>query len=98
MAAKLRSIGGVQFMTWENVGGFNDDGSHKPKYWWVWRVDKADEDRSAFTGVVPEHEVFEDIVKPDDFEGDDYVRATRLPGDLVDEASELFKEVIAFDE
>jgi hypothetical protein len=123
--AWLTKLGGVQFMTWENVGGFNEDGSHKPKYWWVWRVDKADENRFTLRIVVPEHEVFDDIVSPSEYEGDDYVRATRrkweralakvakdvddddlyggpsdftrLPDDLVDEASELFEEVIRFE-
>ena len=124
--AWLTRLGGVRFMTWENVGGFDDDGSHRPEYWWVWRVDKADENRFTLRGVVPEHEVFDDIVKPNEYDGEDYIRATRrkweralarvakdvdnedvygdpavftrLPEDLVDEASKLFREVMAFDE
>ena len=124
--AWLTKLGRVQFMTWEPMGGFDDEGSHTPEYWYVWRVDKNDEHEFSLRLVVPEHDIFDDIVTPDEYEGDDYVRATRrkweralvratrevdedelfgepavfsrLPGDLVDEASELFQEVIAFDE
>ena len=124
--AWLTKLGGMQFMTWEPMGGLNDDGSHQPEYWFVWRVDKADGDRFTLRMVSSEHEIFDDIVKPKEYEGEDYVRATRrkweralakvardvddedlyseaadfvrLPQDLLEEASELFREVIAFDE
>jgi hypothetical protein len=124
--AWVTKLGGVQFMTWEPVGGFDDDGSHTPKYWFVWRVDKADADRFTLRLISMEHDAFDDIVKPGEYDGEDYVRDTRrkweralarvakdvdddelysepsdfvrLPGDLVDEASELFGEVIAFDD
>ena len=123
--AWLTKLGGVHFMTWEPMAGFNDDGTHTPEYWFVWRVDKGDADRFSLRLLVPEHEIFEDIVTPDEYEGDDYVRDTRrkweralaraarkvdedeifgdpavlarLPEDLLDEASELFQEVIEFE-
>ncbi len=123
--AWLTKLGGVRFLTWESVGGLNDDGSHTPDFWYVWRVDKDDENQFSLRLVVPEHELFEEIVTPEEYEGDDYVRDTqrkweralaravkkvddeelygepavfkRLPDDLVDEASELFQEVIEFD-
>ena len=88
-------------------------------------MDKGDADRFSLRLLVPEHEIFDDIVTPDEYEGDDYVRDTRrkweralaraarkvdedeifgdpavlarLPEDLLDEASELFQEVIEFE-
>ena len=123
--AWLTKLGGVRFMTWEPVGGFNDDGSFTPEHWYVWRVDESDGARFSLRLLVPEHEIFDDIVTPDEYEGDDYVRDTRrkwertlaravrkvdeddlfgepavftrLPDDLVDEASGLFEEVIEFE-
>lgn len=123
--AWLTKLGGQQFMTWEAMGGFNDDGSHAPEYWFVWRVERRSADRVEYSLVIPEHEIFDDIVKPSDYEGDDYVAATRrrweralakaarqldddelygdpaiftrLPDDLLDEASRLFERAIQFE-
>ncbi len=123
--AWLTKLGGVRFMTWEPVGGLNDDGSHTPEYWFVWRVEKRDADRVEYHLVSPEHEAFDGIVSRTDYEGDDYVRDTRrkweralarvarnvdddelyadpavftrLPDDLLKEASRLFEQVIEFD-
>ena len=71
--AWLTRLGGVQFMTWESVGGMNSDGSFTPEYWFVYKVVKDTEDRVNLYVVNPEYEGFEGITAPDSYEGDDYV-------------------------
>ena len=67
--AWLTKLGGEQFMTWEPVGGMNNDGSFKPDYWFV----KENEDRVNLYVVNPEYEGFDGVTTPDDYDGDDYV-------------------------
>lgn len=75
--AWLAKIGGVRFMTWQQVGGFDDEGSFTPKYWFVFKVGKISKDRLELHMVNVEHDGFDHIVKPRDYEGDDYVGDTR---------------------
>lgn len=75
--AWLAKLGGEQFMTWQPVGGFNDDGSFMPEYWWVFKVDKHSVNRFDLYMLNGEHEAFEEIITPDDYEGDDYVKDMR---------------------
>ena len=121
----MKKLGGVTFMTWEPVGGFHEDGSHTPEMWMVFRVEKVDKNRVDLFMLGSDHEAFDDLVKPKDYEGDDYSRdmrrkwekelkkvarnfddeelyappmtLRRLPDDLTGKASDLFQEVIAFD-
>lgn len=121
----LKKLGGVTFMTWEPVGGFNEDGSHTPEVWMVFRVEKVDKNRVDLFMLGSDHEAFDDLVKPSDYEGDNYPRdmrrkwekqlkkvaknfddedlyappmtLRRLPDELTGKASELFQEVIEFD-
>ena len=121
--AWLTKLGGVQFMTWEPVGGMNSDGSFTPEYWFVFKVVKETEDRINLYLVDPDYEGFEGITTPDDYEGNDYVgdmRRTweralkkhakdpelygddpwvlhRVPASAIENAAELFQEVIEFD-
>lgn len=75
--AWLTKLGGETFMTWEQVGGFREDGSFKPEYWFVFKVEKTSKDRFTLLMLESSHEAFEDIVLPEDYEGDDYIRDTR---------------------
>ena len=75
--AWLTKLGGVQFMTWEPVGGMNSDGSFTPEYWFVFKVVKETGDRVSLYLLDPEYEGFADITKPENYEGDDYPTAMR---------------------
>jgi hypothetical protein len=70
-------LGGVWFMTWELVGGMNDDGSFVTDYWLVFRIEKSGDSEFRLRMVNAEHETFDDIVDPDEYEGDDYVKDMR---------------------
>ncbi len=73
----LTKLGGEQFMTWENVGGFRDDGSFTPEYWYVFKVHKTSDKQFELLMLNSEHDTFDDIVMPKDYEGDDYARKMR---------------------
>ena len=75
--AWLAKLGGVRFMTWEQVGGFDDEGSFTPEMWFVFKVVKVSVDRIELYMVNAEHDGFSHLVTPDDYEGDDYVRDMR---------------------
>jgi len=75
--AWVTKLGGKVFMTWEPVGGFNADGSYTPEMWYVFRVEKIGKDQVELYLVDGEHEAFDDILKPDDYEGDDYAKDMR---------------------
>jgi len=75
--AWLAKLGGEQFMTWEPVGGFNGDGSFTPEYWFVFKVHKTSDKQIELLMLNPEHDTFDDIVMPKDYEGDDYARKMR---------------------
>ena len=75
--AWLTKLGGEQFLTWEPVGGMNDDGSFTPDYWFVFKVVKETEDRVSLYFVDPDYEGFADITKPKNYDGDDYPSAMR---------------------
>ncbi len=117
----LAKIGGVRLMTWEPVGGFDDEGNFTPEYWMVFKLVKANADQFELHMVDIEHEGFEQLILPEDYEGDDYVRdmqrkweralkrvaknediygtpsiMTRVPDAYLDEASELYQEVIDY--
>lgn len=119
--AWIAKIGGVRFMTWEPVGGFDDDGSFADRYWFVFKLVKVNADRFELHLIDPDHDGFDHLVKPDDYDGDDYVRdmrrkweralrkiakdeelyddslvMTRVPGEYLDEVSELFQEAISY--
>lgn len=70
--AWLAKIGGERFMTWEQAGGFNEDGSFQSEFWYVFRMDKDDANRFILHMLNVEFDGFGEIVKPDDYEGDDY--------------------------
>ena len=96
--AWLAKIGGVRFMTWEQVGGFDDSGSFTPDYWFVFKVDKVGADRVELYMVNAEHDGFDHLVTPDDYEGVDYVRDMRRKWEralkkLVDD-EELYGDVL----
>lgn len=74
--AWLTKLGGEVFMTWEEAGGMNVDGTYLPDTWMVYKVVKQSRDHFDLYMVNPDHDVFEDIVLPTDYEGDDY------PGDM----------------
>lgn len=73
----LTKLGGVQFMTWAPVGRFDSDGSHAPEYWFVFKVVKTTRDEFELYFVDSDHDVFEDIEKRGDYEGDDYAQDMR---------------------
>lgn len=75
--AWLTKLGGETFMTWEGMGGFRDDGSFRPEYWFVFKVESTSKDKFTLLMLDSDSAAFEDIVHPDDYEGDDYVRDTR---------------------
>ncbi len=75
--AWLAKIGGVRFMTWERVGGFDDEGNFTPEVWFVFKVVKASADRFELHMVNIEHDGFKHLVMPEDYEGDNYVRDMR---------------------
>jgi hypothetical protein len=75
--AWLTKLGGVQFMTWEPVGGMNSDGSFTPEYWFVFKVVKDSENQISLYHLDPEYEGFADITMPKDYEGVDYPHAMR---------------------
>jgi len=75
--AWLTKLGGVQFMTWEPVGGMNSDGSFTPEYWFAFKVVKETENQVSLYLLNPEYEGFADITTPEDYEGDDYPSAMR---------------------
>ncbi|MEJ2255485.1 MAG: hypothetical protein P8X98_00515 [Woeseiaceae bacterium] len=70
-------LGGSWFMTWEPVGGINDDGSFTTDFWLVFRLEKSGDKEFRLRMVNAEHETFDDIVDPDEYEGDDYVKDMR---------------------
>ena len=120
--AWLAKIGGVRFMTWEPVGGFDSEGSFTPEYWMVFRLVKVSANQFELRMVNIEHDGFEHLVMPDDYEGDNYVRdmrrkweralrkvakdeelyadpwiVTRVPEKHIEAASDLFQEVIEYE-
>jgi len=70
-------IRGVWFMTWEPVGGIRDDGSFTAEYWFVFRLEKSGKDEFSLRMVDSTHETFDNIVDPDDYEGDNYAKDMR---------------------
>lgn len=68
--AWLSKLGGKVFMTWEEVGGLNSDGTFMPEYWYVWKVVKASSDSFSIFLVNPDHDAFDDIASPDDYVSD----------------------------
>lgn len=68
--AWLTKLGGEKFMTWEQAGAFNKDGSIQAEYWLVFRVEKDGENQVNLRMLDYEYEGFEAIPEPDDYEGD----------------------------
>jgi len=75
--AWLTKLGGEQFLTWQPVGGFSDDGSFMPETWFVFRVDKRSVNRLDLYLLGPDEDAFEGITRKKDYEGDDYVKDMR---------------------
>lgn len=65
------------FMTWQNVGVTRDEGNFMPEYWWVWQYEKVGDDTLLLRMIDSSHDAFEDIVKPEDYDGEDYHIAMR---------------------
>ena len=61
--AWLTKLGSKVFMTWEPVGGIDDEGTHVPEFWFVWRVEKKPSGNLEFFVVNPEHDAFEDALE-----------------------------------
>lgn len=59
-------LGGVSFMTWEPVGGFDAAGRQRPEYWWVWKVEQIGTDRFELYLCCDggEIEAFDDLPEP----------------------------------
>jgi len=75
--AWLTRLGGKRFMTWEQAGGINSDGSFEPEFWLVFRVDKDNDDQFRLRMIDLEFEGFADIPTPDEYDGDDYIGKMR---------------------
>jgi hypothetical protein len=74
----LAKIRGQVFMTWEMVGGFDEDGFEAPEIWYVFRVEKQGKDRIELFMVNADHETFEGLEEPDgDYHGYNYPRDVR---------------------
>ena len=73
----LAKIGGKKFMTWELVGGFNDDGGHVPEFWFVFRLEKVNANQFELIMLNPEFDGFDDIETPKEYSGDNYARDMR---------------------
>jgi len=73
----LAKLGGEQFMTWEIVGGFQDDGSFTSEFWYVFKVHKTSDKQFELFMLNPENDAFDDIVMPKEYEGDDYANKMR---------------------
>jgi len=74
--AWLKKLGGETFMTWEMVGGMQDDGSFLPEYWLVFRVEKDADDKVNLRMLDLDFDGFEDFPSPDGYEGN-YVKDMR---------------------
>jgi hypothetical protein len=68
--AWLKKLGGEQFMTWEQAGAFNDDGSFQSQYWFVFRLEKNDSNNVSLHMLDYDFDGFEALPDPDDYEGD----------------------------
>ena len=65
-------LDGQSFMTWQGAAGSRDGGNFLPEFWWVWKFEKQDANTMRLWLIDPDHDAFDDIVKPRDYEGDDY--------------------------
>jgi hypothetical protein len=74
--AWVTKLGGAQFLTWEQSGGFNKDGSFQSKFWYVFRVEKAADRQLKLHMLDYEFSGFQDFPGPDSYEGN-YARDLR---------------------
>jgi hypothetical protein len=74
--AWVTKLGGEQFLTWEQAGGFKKDGRVQPDFWYVFRVEKNAADEVMLRMLDYEFSGFEDIPGPDGYEGN-YVKDQR---------------------
>lgn len=74
--AWLTKLGGEKFMTWEQAGGFDREGSFTPEFWFVFRVDKDNPNLVKLHMLNYEYEGFQAFPDPDEYEGD-YVKDMR---------------------
>ena len=74
--AWVAKLGGEQFLTWEQAGGFNKDGSVQAKFWYVFRVEKNGADEVSLHMLDYEFSGFEDLPNPDNYDGN-YVKDQR---------------------
>lgn len=75
--AWLTKLGKHTFMNWEMTTAFNEDGDFPEAFWFVFRVDKVDENRIDLHVVNSEHDAFDDLKEP--AEG---LRAHEYPDDI----------------
>lgn len=74
--AWMTKLGGRQFLTWEQAGGINDDGSFLSEFWYVFRVEKEGANQVNLHMLDYEFGGFEGLPDPDDYDGD-YVKDLR---------------------
>ena len=60
----LAKLGGQVFMTWEMLGGFDEDGFYGPEAWLVFRVEKRGKDLIELFWVEAGHDVFDELEEP----------------------------------
>ena len=65
-------LAGQPFMTWQGAAGSRDGGNFLPEFWWAWKYEKQDDGAVHLWLIDTEHDAFDDIIEPDDYEGDDY--------------------------
>ena len=59
-------------MTWQGAAGSRDGGDFVPEFWWAWKYEIQDDNTVHLRIVNTDHDAFDDIVKPDNYAGDDY--------------------------
>lgn len=65
-------LAGQPFMTWQGAAGSRDGGDFVPEFWWAWKYEIQDDNTVHLRIVNTDHDAFDDIVKPDNYAGDDY--------------------------
>ena len=67
--AWVTKLGGEQFLTWEQAGGFKKDGRILSEYWYVFRVEKQGADKLTLHMLDYDFSGFEDLPSPDNYDG-----------------------------
>lgn len=99
-------LGGEWFMTWEPKGVF-DEGKFEPEAWWVFRIDRPDENTLSlymvedrlFEDVEETRRAYERVIKKNarnaDLYSDEPARLVRVMPEHLDFFQKLAREVIA---